>query len=80
MRPSFGHLCFAALIMLPGCQGPGEAGILSQAFMAPELVERPRRLYCYRTLGEPDCHLQPLPGEDSRLIEFYGPPPGLLTY
>lgn len=32
-------------------------------------------LYCYATLGEEDCHAEPLPGEIGRLVGFVGPAP-----
>ncbi len=33
-------------------------------------AERP----CYRTLAEVDCHPAPLPGEESRRVDFYDQP------
>ena len=35
----------------------------------------PAPVYCYQTLGDPDCYAQPAPGDYNRLIGYYGPPP-----
>ena len=32
-------------------------------------------LYCYATLGEEDCHAEPLAGGVGRLVGFVGPAP-----
>lgn len=34
-------------------------------------------VYCYSTIGAPDCHDTPLEGEDGRLSGFEGPAPAL---
>ncbi|QEX18597.1 hypothetical protein FRZ44_39040 [Hypericibacter terrae] len=35
----------------------------------------PPTIYCYHSLGTPDCYAQPLPGEYNRMIGYYGAPP-----
>ena len=31
--------------------------------------------YCYRTLGEVDCHAAPLPGAETRRVGYFDAPP-----
>ena len=40
-----------------------------------EAVEDWEPIYCYRTIGDADCYALPVPGEERRLVNFYGPPP-----
>lgn len=35
----------------------------------------PQNIWCYRTVGRPDCYPEPLPGEEYRLIEGGVQPP-----
>jgi hypothetical protein len=32
-------------------------------------------VYCYATIGDPDCYAVPVPGWEHRLIAHYGPRP-----
>ena len=48
------------------CQ-PNQPDVLAYVEPAP--------VYCYQTLGAPDCYAQPAPGEYNRMIGFYGSPP-----
>ncbi|MGB0935654.1 MAG: hypothetical protein ACPGXY_06295 [Alphaproteobacteria bacterium] len=34
-------------------------------------AHRPKRLYCYETIGGPDCYRDPQPGREERLINAY---------
>jgi hypothetical protein len=40
-----------------------------------EAVEDWKPIYCYRTIGDVNCYALPVPGEERRLVNFYGPPP-----
>ena len=82
LPPRLLHLAlpFFGAFAVAGCQSPvvTETSVLSQAFLAPELPDRPRVVYCYRTLGVADCHAHPAPrDEQTRIIEYQGPPPAL---
>ena len=76
----------AALTLLGGCTQiqdsihPGEIAIIEANWMKPEIGPRPAALYCYRTLGRQDCYRSPVEDADRRLVEHYGPPPGVLGY
>lgn len=35
----------------------------------------PKPVYCYRTLGTPDCHGFHIPGDESRIVGLFGPSP-----
>lgn len=41
--------------------------------IAPTNSKPEEPLYCYKTLGTPDCYDKPLPGQQDRLIAYYGP-------
>jgi len=43
----------------------------------PEVVAyvQPPAIYCYQTLGRPDCYAQPVDGDYNRMVGFYGPRP-----
>jgi len=56
---------------------PGEGRTLARDWFRPELKPRRAPLYCYSTLGLPDCHADPIPEEQGRLKGYYGPPPYL---
>ena len=44
------------------------------------LKPNPQPIYCYSTLGRPDCHPLPLtPQEEQRLKGYYGPPPNAVV-
>lgn len=32
-------------------------------------------LYCYGTIGQPDCYRSPRPGQATRMVGYMGPPP-----
>lgn len=58
----------SALVVATGCTREE----LARNFASePELAP----LYCYNTLGDPDCHAVPQQGQAKRLINFYGPAP-----
>src|SRR5687768_283 len=72
-------LALGIAVLAGGCQVT-ETSVLTQAFLAPELPDRPRTIYCYRTIGVADCHARPVPpDEQSRLIEYQGLPPALIA-
>lgn len=56
----------ALLILLP---------LVVAGCAAQPAVVQTEPLYCYATLGEEDCHAEPLPGEIGRLVGFAGPAP-----
>lgn len=65
------------LLTLAACESPGngEARILARDWLRAEIRPNPAPLYCYGTLGRPDCHEAPIPQEQNRLKGYYGPPP-----
>jgi hypothetical protein len=48
----------------------------SDSLPCEEAVEDWKPIYCYRTIGDVTCYALPVPGEERRLVNFYGPPPG----
>ena len=47
-----GLIALAMVSLLAGCGGP----------------PGPEPIFCYRTIGQPECHARALPGEENRLI------------
>lgn len=60
--------------------GLASAALLSSCGSASspceEAVEDREPIYCYRTIGDVNCYALPVPGEERRLVNFYGPPLG----
>lgn len=60
--------------------GLASAALLSSCGSASspckKAVEDWKPIYCYRTIGDVNCYALPAPGEERRLVNFYGPPPG----
>lgn len=44
------------------------------ARIAPPRPDYPA-VYCYKTLSDPECQPVPLPGEEYRLLNYFGSPP-----
>lgn len=49
--------------------------ILSKGWVGPTQRMDPPPLYCYQTIGYPECYSEPLPGQGPRLISAYYPKP-----
>lgn len=70
-----------AVLALGACAGygPGYAPTENQHFLVTRFGDPVQMtvapIYCYETLADPDCHAQPLPGREGRLIAWYGPRP-----
>lgn len=58
----------ASAALLSGCG--------SDLLPPEEAIEDREPIYCYRTIGDVTCYALPVPGEERRLVNFYGPPPG----
>jgi hypothetical protein len=61
-------LGLASAALLSGCG--------SALLPCEEAIEDWEPIYCYRTIGDVTCYALPVPGEERRLVNFYGPPPG----
>ncbi|MEH6755600.1 MAG: hypothetical protein V7788_15720 [Alphaproteobacteria bacterium] len=76
-----GALLAAALILAAcanpfGDNAPSFEEILSAGWLGAEDKRVPvDPVYCYVTIGAPDCHAEPLAGEGGRLRGYEGPAP-----
>jgi hypothetical protein len=74
-------LILLALASLGGCAdalyervGMTEEAVLKRGqFVRAAPQAEPEPLYCYRSLGKPDCYATPQPGRADLLIGSYGP-------
>lgn len=73
----------AAAICLAGCTNPFADDaptfreILAAGWLEDETPPEVVPVYCYDTIGAPDCHAAPVPGEGGRLRGYEGPAPTL---
>jgi len=71
---------FAAVLLLAGCGAmqPTDSDLTARDWAKPGVrrAAAQEQIWCYRTLGRPDCTSTPLPGQEYRLIEG-GPQPGV---
>lgn len=72
----------AAALLLTACanpfadDAPSFAEILSAGWLDADDTPFPVvPVYCYVTIGAPDCHAEPLAGEGGRLRGYEGPAP-----
>ncbi len=65
----------AASVLLSGLVSGCSLFAGEEADPYAEAVEDYPAVYCYRTLGDADCHKRPVPGAEERLVNYYGPPP-----
>lgn len=72
----------ALLAMLSACAAdpqsryyPTQSQQYFQDFFGPRYVATVPPIYCYATLGDPDCYAVPVTGWENRLITQYGPRP-----
>lgn len=76
-------MVLGAAILLSACSNPfaGDApsfnDILSAGWLDDDEPQPVTPLYCYETIGAPDCHAKPLVGEGGRLQGYEGPAPEL---
>ncbi|MGZ0187600.1 MAG: hypothetical protein ACKVH0_06280 [Alphaproteobacteria bacterium] len=74
------RLCFLLLasLLLTACEyiRPTDSELTSQNWSAAGQKREadPAFLWCYKTLGRPDCSIEPQPGQEYRLLEG-GPQP-----
>ena len=45
--------------------------ILSKGWVGPTDDDKPKPLYCYRTIGQVECYNEPIPGQEGRLVSAY---------
>lgn len=64
------------VLLLAGCART-EGETLARDWIRPDVQAARAPLYCYATLGRPDCHAFPIAEEDGRLKGYYGPSPAL---
>ena len=70
-------LIAVVLLTAAGCANPwerhtmGETRLLSRNWVARENPERLEPAYCYRTLAEFECFIEPLANDARQLIETY---------
>ena len=67
-----------AALALAGCgvMQPTDSELTARDWAKPgeRRAAAQERIWCYRTLGRPDCTTEPIPGQEYRLIEG-GPQP-----
>lgn len=74
-----------ALLLLGACtnpfadDAPSFRDILAAGWLEDEEPLPVMPIYCYDTIGAPDCHQAPLVDEGGRLRGFEGPPPPAAT-
>lgn len=83
------HSCYvkwmlvAAAVSLSACTNPFADDaptfdeILAAGWLEDDTPTAVVPLYCYDTIGAPDCHAAPVPGEGGRLRGYEGPAPVL---
>lgn len=76
MRASLIALLLPALLAVAGCART-EGETLARDWIKPDLQTARAPLYCYSTIGRPDCHANPIAEEEGRLKGYYGPSPML---
>jgi hypothetical protein len=54
---------------------PSYEEVVGAGWIGPEVAVTPAPIYCYATLAEPECFRSPQPGEENRLVGYFGPPP-----
>ena len=57
-----------------------EVDVLNAGRYKHKVRNDPGPLFCYQTLGEADCYVEPVPAEHRRLQGYYGTPPNLWPY
>jgi hypothetical protein len=73
----------AVLLALGACSNPWIEDaptfddILSAGWLEEDQPQPVTPLYCYDTIGAPDCHAEPIVGEGGRLRGYEGPLPTL---
>lgn len=67
-------LFVAACARFPGAP-PNEDGVLSYDWIPADPRPAPPPLYCYMTLGRPECYATPVPGRE--LVGHFGAAPSL---
>ncbi len=70
MRKLLGVLC---CLGLGGCGGVDYVDRYERSVYAYEPV------YCYETLGDPNCYRQPYHRDEDRLVNYYGPHPSVYS-
>jgi len=70
MRFAMAVFVGAACAGVSGC-GHRPEPVPEHAEVVPFVYRGP--VYCYRTLGQPDCHVEPQRGQTERLIGAYVP-------
>lgn len=50
---------------------PAQDPILSDGISQPQTPYAGPSLYCYKTLADVDCHAEPIPKSEGRLVEKY---------
>lgn len=74
------HVLIVLGLALAGCSSGINMHPLNTARLNADIDQPPTQelpaVYCYQNLtASPDCYAQPIPGEERRLMGFYGPPP-----
>ena len=66
-------LAIVAAAALTGCGAmqPTDSDLTARDWAKPGLKRAPAQeaVWCYRTIGRPDCVNEPIPGQEYRLIE-----------
>jgi hypothetical protein len=50
---------------------PDERRVVSRDWVKPQIDEKEPPIYCYRTLGTVECHKEPLPGGEQRIVNSH---------
>lgn len=74
-------LVLAGILALASCADPlsdyypTDSQRYLRNFFGPRYQVTVAPVYCYATLGDPDCYPAPVAGWEDRLIAHYGPQP-----
>jgi hypothetical protein len=50
---------------------PDERRIVARDWAKPQLPDSEPPVYCYRTLGTVECHREPIPGAEARIVNSH---------
>jgi hypothetical protein len=73
--------CLALLAATAGCSlmegsrpWPDERRIVARDWAKPQLPDNEPPVYCYRTLANVECHREPIPGAEARIVSSHDGP------
>ena len=68
----------ALLVAVAGCSylegsrpWPDERRIVARDWAKPQIEDKEPPVYCYRTLATVECHREPIPGAEARIVNSH---------